>query len=309
MAKFEDKYDQLKIERLKETLQKQAEAGRAPYFEIYVDGLKAVPKTNDLSQFDHHENFIMEDSEKIRILVYTSNPASPRNDQFTYLFKKSETSQVVPVLNGIDIEKTIDEKLKQQREKWESDQLKAELEKTKKQLKESEDYADKLEAELSALREKKSHVGNVNLGELASVALEGFVRRNTDLIAKIPGAESLAGIIEADTKQKFSLPQKTENAQPETEITFTKKTNAVTANETEDKGLVRLTEEEKNYIAFMRSVAECFDEQEIILLTQIIQKMEEDPARLTTVAELLDISLTKNQSAEQVNEVKKEETN
>jgi len=293
MAKFEDKYDQLKIEKLKETLQKQFDGGRAPYFEIYVDGLKAVPKTNDLNEFDHYENFIMEDTEKIRIIVYTASAVSPRNDQFTYLLKKKEQPVTITApLNGFDIDAKIDEKLKQQREKWESDLVRQELEKTKKQLREAEDYADKLENELSELRQKKSHVGNINLGELASVALEGIVRRNPQLIAKIPGGESLAGIIEADNKEKQQL--LTSSPQPETEVSFKKKSNVEETAQQEqhvNKDTIVLTEEEKGYLNFMQGVAESFDDKELTLLTHIIQKLEDDPSQLKPVAELLDVNV------------------
>lgn len=286
MALFEDNYDALKIEKLKLSLQKQSDSGKPQYFEIYVDGLKAVPKTNDINEFDHYENFMLEDTEKIRILVYTASAISPRNDQFTYRLKKQKEEPVIqvqqqtPTLNGTDIEARIDEKMKQQRERWEHDLLKKELDETKKQLKEAEDYSEKLEGELTVLRSKKGQIGNINIGEVASVALEGLVRRNTDLLAKIPGAESLAGIIEADNKEKYS----SQTTHQDTEVSFKKKTETPVQN-----GAI-LSEEEKGYIAFMRSLAESFSDKEIVLLTHLIQKLEEDPSQLKTVAELLNIN-------------------
>src|ERR1035437_3447915 len=84
MALFEDTYDQLKVEKLKLSLQKQAATGQARYYEIYVDGLKAVAKTNDINDFDQYENFMTEESEKVRILIYSTSINSPRNDQFNY---------------------------------------------------------------------------------------------------------------------------------------------------------------------------------------------------------------------------------
>ena len=138
------------------------------------------------------------------------------------------------------------------------------MDQTKKQLKESEDYAEKLEAEILDLRSKKSHLGNVNLGEVASVALEGIVRRNPHWLSTIPGGEGLAGIIEADTKEKQKGLSKT--SEPEPEITFKRK------EETSVQDAVVLSEEDKAYIQFMRDLAESFDENEITILTHIIQK-------------------------------------
>src|ERR1700756_4164368 len=132
-------YDQLKIDKLKLYLQTQAEKGNARYYEIFVDNLKAVHKTNDVAEFDSYEDYMNEDTEKIRILIYSTNISSPRNDQYTYKLKKEEAKQiqVAGSLSGVEIETRIEEKLQSHREKWEYEQLKKELEQTKEQLKES----------------------------------------------------------------------------------------------------------------------------------------------------------------------------
>jgi hypothetical protein len=42
----------------------------------------------------------------------------------------------------------------------------------------------------------------------------------------------------------------------------------------------------------MRGIAESFDDEEIIILTQVITKLEEDSTQLKPVAELLNINVT-----------------
>jgi hypothetical protein len=277
-----ENYDQLKIDKIKLHLQSQAEKGNPRFYEIFVDNLKAVQKTNDVAEFDSYEDYMTEDTEKIRILIYSSSSTSPRNDQYTYRMKKvaevkNETSS--SSLNGLEIEARIEEKLQGHRERWEHEQLRKELDQTKKQLEEAESYSEKLEAELVQFRSKKLILGNVNLGELASVVVEGFVRRNPQILAKIPGAEGLAGVIEQDNKDKANA---TQNPAPDTTASF-KKAQEETAEV--------LTEEEKGYLQFMKGIAENFDQQEITILTQIIIKLEEDPAQLKPVAELLNIDI------------------
>jgi hypothetical protein len=274
-----ENYDQLKIDKIKLHLQSQAEKGNPRFYEIFVDNLKAVHKTNDVADFDSYEDYMTEDTEKIRILIYSSSSTSPRNDQYTYRMKKMvETKgEASPSLNGLEIEARIEEKLQGHRERWEHEQLRKELEQTKKQLEEAENYSDKLEAELLQFRSKKMHFGNVNLGELASVVVEGFVRRNPQILAKIPGAEGLAGVIEQDNKDKANAAQ---NPSVESNASFKK---------AEDETAEVLTEEEKGYLQFMKGIAENFDQQEITILTQIIIKLEEDTAQLKPVAELLNI--------------------
>src|ERR1035437_253380 len=103
MAITSETYDQLKIDKLKLYLQTQADKGVARYYEIYVDNLKAVHKTNDIQEFDSYEDYMTEDTERIRILVYSTNSVSPRNDQYVYRMKKQNEQKTIvqtPALSG-----------------------------------------------------------------------------------------------------------------------------------------------------------------------------------------------------------------
>jgi hypothetical protein len=284
MSITSETYDQLKIDKLKLYLQTQADRGAARYYEIYVDNLKAVHKTSEINEFDSYEDYMTEDTERIRILVYSTNSSSPRNDQYVYRMKKQEeqkqNTQTSVSLSGIEVEHRIEEKLANERERWEHELLRVELEKTKAKLKEAEDYVEELEEKLEMYKGKKLHWGNVNLGEFASVVIEGIVRRNPQVLAKLPGGEALAGIIEEDNREKAT-------ATPivETEVSFKKK-----SNDNIQEAIV-LTDEEKGYINFMKGLSESFDDEEIIILTQVITKLEEDSTQLRPVAELLNINL------------------
>jgi len=68
-----DNYDQLKIDKLKYFLEEMASKGHARPFEIFVDSLKVIPKTDDPKEFDNYEYYMNEDTEKVRILIYNSN--------------------------------------------------------------------------------------------------------------------------------------------------------------------------------------------------------------------------------------------
>src|SRR5689334_6223444 len=140
-----DVYDQLKIDKMKHFLETQFEKGHPKPFEIFVDNLKVVPKTEDPKDFDSYEFYMNEDTEKIRILIYNSN-LSPRNDQ--YCFYVQQNKQDKPS-NGLgDLDGIIQEKLNARDKEYELNRLKVELEETKQQLEESEEYADKLEQQL-----------------------------------------------------------------------------------------------------------------------------------------------------------------
>ena len=84
-----ENFDQLKIDKLKHFLEDMAAKGQARPYEIFVDALKVVPKTEDPKDFDSYEYYMNEDTEKIRILIYNSN-LSPRNDQYSFFVQKNK---------------------------------------------------------------------------------------------------------------------------------------------------------------------------------------------------------------------------
>src|SRR5690349_7431209 len=156
-----DVYDQLKIDKLKHFLETQFEKGHPKPFEIFVDNLKVVAKTEDPKEFDSYEFYMNEDTEKVRILIYNSS-LSPRNDQYCFMVQKNIGS--TKSLNGLgEIENIVQEKLAARDREHEMNKLREELEATKLELEESEDYADKLEKEIQYLKENKFKLGNINV--------------------------------------------------------------------------------------------------------------------------------------------------
>ena len=117
------------------------------------------------------------------------------------------------------------------------------------------------------------------MGELASVALEGFVRRNPQLLSKLPGGEALAGIIEQDNLDKDK--KQITPAAAEGEASFQKKTET-------DEGM---SEEQKRYAAFLAQLEQNFNEAQLADVMKVIQKLAEDPAQLDAVKQLLNIQI------------------
>jgi hypothetical protein len=269
-----EKYDQLKVDRLKNFLENMAAKGQSRYYEIYVDSLKVIPKTDDPKEFDNYESFVDENTEKVRIVIYLSG-ASPRNDQYCYYMQGAKQDKG---LNGLgDLDGIIQEKLAARDREYEMNRLKDELAETKKQLEEAEEYADVLQQQLEETKTNKFKLGNINIGELASVALEGMIRRNPQLLTKLPGGESLAGIIEQDNQEKQQL--LTVPVEPDGGASFQKK-NA-------DSG--SLKPEHLQYIPVLQQLDGAFNTADLEMVMQILQRLSEEPANLKTVAELLNI--------------------
>lgn len=266
-----DVYDQLKIDKLKHFLETQFEKGHPKPFEIFVDNLKVVSKTEDPKEFDSYEFYMNEDTEKVRILIYNSN-LSPRNDQYSFMVQKNKVEKG---LNGIgDIEGIIQEKLAARDREHEMNKLREELEMAKDELEETEQYAQKLEKEIQYLKENKFKLGNINIGELASVALEGIVRRNPQMLTKLPGGEALAGIIEQDNKDKEKL--LTQPSAPEPQVKIEKDTTP------------EITEEEKRHLAYLRQLEQSFNKEQAEMFNTVMGAMVNEPTIIPGIIEFLN---------------------
>ena len=260
-----DKFDQLKIDKLKHFLEDMASKGQAKPYEIFVDNLKVVPKTEDPKDFDSYEFYMNEDTEKIRILIYNSN-LSPRNDQ--YCFYVQQNKQEKP-LNGLgDLDGIIQEKLNARDKEYELNRLKEELEETKQQLEESEEYADKLEQQLEEAKSNKYKLGKLDLIDFGTVVLGRLAEKNSDLLSKI-GLEGLGN----NQKQIAA-------SEPETEASFQKKTENS-----------NITPEQQQYLPVLQQLDQAFDKPHLEIVMLILGRLSEEPETLNSVAELLNIEL------------------
>jgi hypothetical protein len=263
-----EKYDQLKIDKLKHFLQEMATKGTARPYEIFVDNLKVVPKTEDPKDFDNYEYYMNEDTEKIRILIYNS-AASPRNDQYCYYLPKNKPESS---LNGLgEIETIIQEKLSARDREHELIKLKEELEETKRQLEEAEEYSESLEQQLEEAKSTKYKLGKLDLVELGGAVLEKLAVKNSPALEKI----GLGGLIGSDATQ----------ANPkvdESEVSFQKKTE----NENQ-----KLNPDQLQYIPVLQQLDTAFDRSQLQVVMQVLGKFSEEPENLKTVAELLNIQI------------------
>lgn len=71
-------YSAERITMLKQTLLNSAEASKPRDYEIRVDDMKVVPRTNDTEQFDNYEEFVTEETKKIIVLIYDGTSPAGR---------------------------------------------------------------------------------------------------------------------------------------------------------------------------------------------------------------------------------------
>lgn len=268
MPVMNDKYDQLKVDKLKHFLLEMAAKGQSRPYEIFVDNLKVVPKTEDPKDFENYEYYMNEDTEKIRILIYNSN-LSPRNDQYCFFVQQGKPEKS---LNGLgEIEGIIQEKLAIRDREHEMNRLQTELEETKKQLEESEEYAETLERQLEETKSNKYKLGKLDLVELGGIVLEKLAIKNSQALEKM----GLSGLI---------APGQT------TDVQLTEETQASFQKRNEDDTVVK--PEHLQYIPVLQQLDNAFDSQQLETVMKVLGKFSEEPAHLKTVAGLLNIETT-----------------
>jgi hypothetical protein len=269
-----EEFDQLKIDKLKHFLETMEAKGQPKPFEIFVDALKVVPKTEDPKEFENYEFYMNEDTQKIRILIYNSN-LSPRNDQYNFLVQRQQNKS----MNGLgEIENIIQEKLAARDKEYELTKLKEDLEETKQKLEEVEEYAEDLETEIENLKANKYNIKGFNIGEIASVALENFVTRNPQIMAQIPMGTTLAGVVEQNKTDRANPTQAV--TEPDAEVSFTKKE---AANEP------AFTDQQKRHIAFLTEVENVFSAAQFEDIMAVIGKFSQEPTSLAAVKQFLSI--------------------
>ena len=104
--------------------------------------------------------------------------------------------------------------------------------------------------------------------------MEGFVRRNPQLLAKLPGGEALAGVIEQDNdeREKALL-----DKSPEPEVSFKKSVSTTSS----------LSEEDKSYLEFIKSLKDKFDHQQMTSVLLILDVLAKQPEHIDSTIQFL----------------------
>lgn len=258
-------YSAERMNLLKQTLINSTEVGKPQDYEIRVDDMKVVPRTNDVDQFDNHEDFVLDETKKVIVLIYDG--ASRRNTRHTFHFKdeRKPNAKDENVLNGTEVEKLVTDTLEQKERQWKYDLLEKENAQLRQEVKEADEAYDKALQVIEELKGKRK-LEDVQWGELLGIAGEAILRRNTHMLAKVPGMQGLAGFIEQDNQsQEKQLPEP--EPEPEAKATFAK---AKPKGESGEEGMkddavksTAISEEEKNRLDFLRHLQDRLNAEEL----------------------------------------------
>lgn len=277
MAIVKEKYTGQKINLLYQLLQSDYEDGRPREYDISVDDLKVVRRTTDPEKFFTHEDFVSGETKYITITLYEGT--SKRNTRHVYYLKEGAEEKKA-TLSGI--EQTVNEKLLAQRRQWDFEQLQKENEELKEQVDDQDEYIEKLQQMLEDEKQRKVTIQD-RWGETLSVALEGIVRRNPQMLNNIPIiGQGLAGVIEQDNKR---LEQNMENDKSEQTSETGASFRKISEEEMNWRG--QLTEEDRKTLEYHKNLQLVFTSKELTTINQIIALFSQDKDNIDVVYEML----------------------
>ncbi len=283
-----EKYDLVRMEKLKHFLESNQQNGRPKFYEVFVDNLKVVEKTSDPAVFGNYMVYMGDDTRMVKVLIYTSTENCPRNDKFIFTVSDPQQEKKQEELSGLEIENKISSAIEQERSRNHLQQLQKELEEDKLKLEECEQYSEELEEKLNAVekefeafRKKRVTPSEMNAGKLVGFATDYFVKNYPGLSRKVPFISTLSGLLndEESTEQLTSGPDGSSSEQLESNASFSKK-NASEASPQMDAA----TQSKLNFFTQMEA---SFSEDQLEKVIQIIQRLANEPEQVDTVHSLL----------------------
>lgn len=205
MPTTEKPFSVYELERVKRVINSSYERDEPLDYEVKVDGLTVIPRTDDPEAFETITDHVSQrHTIELEIRVYRGKSQHNETTILYFEHNRKPAAQSGATLEGVRDQLRLEfeqEKREMQRE-WEYRQLQEKYENLSDDHNELQDHAKEMEKELEELRSKKLHLGDVNLLEVGGVVLEGMVRRNPQILAKLPGGQALAGVIEEDNMEK-----------------------------------------------------------------------------------------------------------
>lgn len=132
-----EKFNSDRIQLIKLNLENHAKTGNPRWYEIQVDGLKAVSKTTDVSLFDDYEMYLSDATEALRVHLFQGT--SHKYDGFVFLCNTDAREQHTS-LQGVGL--SVEEKVAQALREKDFENAKATIEALKLELEEAKEYAE-----------------------------------------------------------------------------------------------------------------------------------------------------------------------
>lgn len=186
------KYDEEQVEKIKKLLENSIKIGKPRYYEIFVDNLKVVSKTTDVSLFDRYKGYLIDDTAVIKILLYSSSATSPRNDKFLFTVKDMPPTLT---LSQEEIKQQIDKGVNAVLEKRRIARMEEEIVSLKEELTEADETIEQITEQFELLKiQKRDESKEIKFGNVLSIAIEQVLKKNPTILNRIPIISTLSGL-------------------------------------------------------------------------------------------------------------------
>ena len=257
-------YSPESLSTVEDSLRNSSTSGNPLFYEIEVDKIIVIPRTQDVEQFEQVGEFIGANTRELIVYVYQGK--SYHRDRYVF-YTREKPRLENDSLNGV--ESPGEEKENPVEIAKEEKHKRKKLKKAHKKLL---TYAEELESKVNELETRR-----LTLGSLISAGLDGLVRANTKIIRQFGmGGETLAGLIDADTQarnEQTPTDQPQEGSQNEGGAHFERSTENV----------VETTQEEKELLKVVRSIHEGFEEKQHKEIYGILNFMSKNPDSISSV--------------------------
>jgi|GEM_PF-3337122 len=254
-------YTEDRLNYIIKVIQGHSENGAPIYYQVFIDGLKVIPKTSKLDYLDLLDEFITDSTYEITFKLYSTSPTSGRHTKSILYFPENHPKK--KTLDGLELESRLNERLKIERERWDTEQLKKDFNQVKERLKDAEEYIELLEKEL----ENKSGESKDNWQQglfKGLGAFSKFCQNNPKAAKQIPLLGSLTGLFEKDEED-------------------TTKADSTSVSEVSYEAI----EEESQEASVYDKLKEKLSDAEIERLIKINEHLTAHPEKINTITELL----------------------
>lgn len=279
-------YNDENLARLKLWLTNSSEQDNKKYFEVLVDGMKIIYKTDDLTRLEDLSMWVDANAKVIKVLVYSS-AGSHRYQVFEFRTngyiqnieseKQKKEQHAQQSLSGftIEVDQKIAQAIQNERKEQAFEGLKKENRSLKDQLGEANVYIGKLEDKVQQHESKKLKLDKETIITIGSGILGHVVKTNPEILDKVSGLSGLASALASSSNNDSNT-----SSEEKTEVSFRK-----IRNEEEDEN--ELDEETQEKLNLFDKAAENLNDEQYQQYFEIVQFLANHAKLVKTVHGLL----------------------
>lgn len=280
-------YNDENLARLKLWLTNSSEQDNKKYFEVLLDGMKIIYKTDDLAKLEDLSMWVDANAKVVKVLVYSSS-GSHRYQVFEFRTnsyiqnieseKQKKEQHTQQSLSGftIEVDQKIAQAIQNERKEQAFEGLKRENRSLKDQLGEANVYIGKLEDRVQQYDSKKLKLDKETIITIGSGILGNVVKTNPEILDKVPGLSGLASAFASSSNTDANT-----SSEEKTEVSFRKIRSVEVEEENE------LDEETQEKLNLFDKAAENLNDEQYQQYFEIVQFLAINAKLVTTVYGLL----------------------